>query len=102
MVTYCLTNTNCARAVSYERPRTAIQGLAAPFPSGRRRFPCVIENLLFRPVLTGGSGHLPRRPLPDPNLVTVGQVDRRIEDDLVPVLHPRAKLDGRAEVARLG
>jgi len=32
MVTYCLTNTNCARANCYERPRTAIQWLAAPFP----------------------------------------------------------------------
>src|SRR6202453_3223302 len=54
---------------------------------------------LPRLVVTGGSGHLPRRPLPDRNLVTVGQVDRRIEDDLVPVFYPRAKLDGRAEVA---
>src|SRR3984957_21170772 len=33
MVTDCLTNTKCARTDVYERPRTAIQGLAAPFPS---------------------------------------------------------------------
>ena len=32
MVTYCLTNTNCARADGYERPRTPIQWVAAPFP----------------------------------------------------------------------
>jgi hypothetical protein len=37
MVTYCLTNTNCARADDDERPRTAIQWLAAPFPSRLRR-----------------------------------------------------------------
>jgi hypothetical protein len=58
-----------------------------------------VASSLCRLVVTGGSGHLPRRPLPDRNLVTVGQVDRRIEDDLVPVFYPRAKLDGRAEVA---
>ena len=37
MVTYCLTNTNCARLNVNERPRTAIQGLAAPFPSHGKR-----------------------------------------------------------------
>jgi hypothetical protein len=33
MVTYCLTNTKCVQTDSDERPRTAIQWLAAPFPS---------------------------------------------------------------------
>ena len=59
----------------------------------------VVGNLTVSFDLKWRSRHLPWRPLPDGDLVTVGQVDRRIEDDLVPVLYPRAKLDGRAEVA---
>jgi hypothetical protein len=33
MVTYCSTNTKCARLNVHELPRTDIQGLAATFPS---------------------------------------------------------------------
>src|ERR1700751_4312775 len=61
-------------------------------PCARRSF------LLNHYVLFCGLGHLPRRALPDCNLVTIGQVDRRIEDDLVTVLDAGANLDGRAEV----
>ena len=32
MVTYCFTNTKCARLNVHELPRTDIQGLAGPFP----------------------------------------------------------------------
>jgi hypothetical protein len=36
MVTYCSTNTNCARANNHERPRTDVQGLA-PFLRSQTR-----------------------------------------------------------------